>query len=321
MKWNTKTLPPLINPTGLEYLTGVDSVEVNDENEWYCYNDGWTAENTEIYVDKGKSTLLITLGESWTYGEGTEVINHRHHKWEIRDRIEVTYSGKMARLLDSDLWTFGLPGNSNSGIFTALFRILDNIPKGRYESIKVAVLMTAPDRDRYEILPDTHPLQDLLNPEREFTDEQKISFNEWFIRYEEVFFNLLDAEIKKHTDLNLDVVVFKNFNAIWTPRRDFNFRILETFWLDYHAAWHGIEIKPCFVMHPNFYTTMKNQINIIKDYDIDFINEDFDIWEKYVDFLEINNEMTHASHPTQLSHSLWTKFLLDFTGWKLISKI
>lgn len=321
MKWKTVTLDPIHYPTGLEYLTGVNAVQVNDDNEWYCYNDGWTAENTEIYVDKGKPTLLITLGESWTYGEGTNVINHRHHKWDVRDRVEVTYSGKMARILDSDLWTFGLPGNSNSGIFTALFRILDNIPKGRYESIKVAVQMTACDRDRCEMLPDDHPLQDLIHPGRTFKEDQKITFDQWLVRYDEVFFDLLDQTINKHSELNIDAVVFKNFNNIWTQRRDYNFRIMETFWLGYHAAWHGIKLEPCNVMHPDFYKTAMNQLRILKPIDIDYINREFDLWEKLVKFLESNNEMTHACHPTQVSHSLWTKFLLDYTGWKSIGKI
>jgi hypothetical protein len=322
MKWQTVTLDPIIhNCTGLEYLDGVETVEVNDDNEWYCYNDGWTAENTEIYVNKGKPTLLITIGESWTYGEGTEVINHRYHKWRVRDRIEVTYSGKMARLLDSDLWTFGLPGNSNSGIFTALSRILDNIPKGRYESIKVAVLMTACDRDRCDMIPNSHPLQDLINPARKFKEDEKITFDEWLVRYDEIFFNLLDKEIKKHSDLNIDAVLFKNFNKIWTTRRDYNFKIIDTFWLEYNAAWFGITLKTCKVMHPDFFQAAMEQFKILKPIDIDYINREFDDWENLVKFLETNNEMNLACHPTQVSHSLWTKFLLDYTGWKLISKI
>jgi hypothetical protein len=321
MKWQTVTLPPVMHPSGLEYLDGVETINVNDDNEWYCYNDGWTAKNTEIYVDKGKPTLLITLGESWTYGEGTRIISHRHHKWQIRDRIEVTYSGKMARLLDSDLWTFGLPGNSNSGIFTALFRILDNIPKGRYESIKVAVLMTACDRDRSDMIPDDHPLQGLIHPDRKFKEEEKITFDEWLVRYDEVFFGLLDKELKKHSDLNIDAVVFKNFNKIWTPRRDYNFRIMETFWLGYHAAWYGVDLTSCNVMHPDFYKIALNSFNVLKDFDIDYINGDFDNWEKLVAFLEINNELTFAAHPTETSHYLWTKFLLDYTGWKSVTKV
>jgi hypothetical protein len=305
-----------------KYLDGVDEVLVNDNNERYCHNDGtWTVENSEIYVDKGKSTLLITLGESWTYGEGTEVVNHRFHQWDIRDRIGVTYSGHMARILDSDLWTFGCPGNSNTGILTGLFRILNNIPAGRYESIYIAVQMTACDRDRLEDLPYTHPLQPLRSHNMTFKDEEKVTMREWFTKYDETMFEMLDNEIKKHPELPLDVIVFKNFNDIWTNKRDYNFRIVEPYWLKYNAAFHGVELEQCFVMHPGFYNNFINGLRILKEVDMDFINEDFNRWEKYVKFLKSNNDMNHADHPNRYSHVLWTKYLLDFAGWKSVTKI
>jgi hypothetical protein len=324
MEWRTVKLSERPwNQGTYKYLEGVDSVLVNDINERYCYNDGtWTVENSEIYVQKGKPTLLITLGESWTYGEGTEVINHRYHKWDIHDRIEVTYSGKMARLLDSDLWTFGCPGNSNTGIFAGLFRILDNIEPNKYESIKVLVQMTACDRDMVEYLSPDHPLQPLRSYTAKFTEEEKVTIEEWFVRYDEALFGLLNSEIKRHSTLNLDVVVFKNFNDIWTKRRDYNFRIVETFWLKYNAAWHGVDLKQCYVMHPGFYKKfIEEGIKIVKPFDLDFVNKDFDAWEEYTKFLKSNNDMNHSDHPNQFSHVLWTKYLLDFTGWKSITKI
>jgi hypothetical protein len=51
---------------------------------------------------------------------------------------------------------------------------------------------------------------------------------------------------------------------------------------------------------------------ILKEVDMDFINEDFNRWEKYVKFLKSNNDMNHADHPNRYSHVLWTKYLLDF---------
>ncbi len=305
-----------------KYLDGVEHVLVNDDNERYCYNDGtWTVENSEIYVDKGKDTLLITLGESWTYGEGTEIINHRYHKWNVRDRINVTYSGHMARLLDSDLWTFGCPGNSNTGILAGLFRILNNISVGRYKSIYVAVQMTACDRDRVECLDADHPLIPLRSYTKNFAEEEKVTIREWFTKYDEALFGLLDSEIKKHPNLPLDVLVFKNFNEIWTSRRDYAFRIVEPYWLKYNAAWHGIDLEQCYVMHPGFYKNFIEGLKILKSVDLDFIDEDFNRWEKYVKFLKSNNDMNHADHPNQFSHVLWTKYLLDFAGWPLVTKI
>jgi hypothetical protein len=305
--------------TDHEYLHGVNSVKVNDDNEQWCYNDGtWTVKNTEIWVEKGKPNLLVTLGESWTYGEGTEVINHRFHRWEIRDRIEATYSGKLARMIDSDLWTFGSPGNSNSGIFAGLFRILANIPRGKYNSVKVAVQMTACDRDRTELLPAGHALLPIYSEAFKHPGVPKISLREWFTRYDEAMFGMLDKEIEKNSDLNLDVVVFKNFNKIWTNRRDYNFRIIEPSWIKFNADYHNIALEECYVQHPTFYSGKLRKLSIV-DLDLDFINQDLDVWEKYCKFLKTHNDTNHADHPTQASHILWTKFLYDQTGWRSVA--
>lgn len=299
-----------------EYLNGVSRVKVNDVNEEWCHNDGtWTTRNSEIWVEKNKPTLLVTLGESWTYGEGTEVINHRHHKWQVRDRVEVTYSGKMARYLDSDLWTFARPGNSNTGIFAGLFRILANIPRGQYSSVKVLLQMTGCDRDRIDLMPTNHPLLKVIDPKYRYADNQKIELKDWFPLYDETLFGMLHDEIEKNKDLNLDVVVFKNFNRIWTDRRDYNFRIIEPSWIKFNAAFHGIELTECHVMHPNFYSTNLRSLNLIKNLDRDFINRDLDLWEKLVDFLKTNNDTNQADHPNFSNHILWTKNLIDRTGW------
>jgi hypothetical protein len=181
--------------------------------------------------------------------------------------------------------------------------------------------MTACDRDRMDMLPSDHPLQNLHSYSPQIKEEDKVTMREWFTKYDELMFSMLDSEIKKHPDLPLDVIVFKNFNDIWTEKRDYAFRIVEPYWLKYNAAFHGVELEQCFVMHPGFYNKFIDGLKILKSVDMDFINEDFNRWEKYVKFLKSNNDMNHADHPNQMSHIIWTKYLLDFAGWKSITKI
>lgn len=319
MKWERKELESVMFPHGGEYLRGVDSVLVNDDNEEYCYNDGdWRTENSEIYVDKGKKTLLITVGESWTYGEGTKEINHRQHRWALRDRIEITYGGKLARLLDSDYWTFARPGNSNSGIFTGLFRILDNIPVGKYESIKVLVQMTECGRDRLELLPSTHPLQKIYAPWKSCHESEKISIVDWFRSYDEVFFDLLENEIDKHIRLPLDITVFKNFNDIWTSKRNYKFSIIEKSWLKFHAEWHGLSLESTYVMHPSFYESFLFKSKILKPIPDEFVSKDLDRWEKVEKFLSTHNDTNFACHPSNLSHVLWATYILRYKSWPTV---
>jgi hypothetical protein len=301
-----------------DYLKDVRYVLVNDDNERHCYNDGWLANNSEIYVQKNSKTLVITVGESWTYGEGTEVINHRFHKWDIKDRIELTYSGKLAKILNSDLWTFACPGNSNSGIFTSLFRILDSVDTQKYNAIKVAIQMTACDREPPNNIGPTHLLYPLITHDTDFKHDRKIHLRDWFERYDEVWFDMLSRYIE-NSKLPLDVVLFKNFNNVWTRKRNYNFQILDTYWLEYNANWHNFRLPPCYVMHPDFYKQMQT-FSIIDNFDFEFIMKDYNNWEVYTQFLECNNETNHACHPTAMSHALWTNYLLQKTKWKLIGK-
>lgn len=298
-------------PNPHAYTYGVTSVLINDQNEEYCHNNGdWTTKNTEIFVDKGKSNLVIAVGDSWTHGEGAPEISHREHRWDPKDRIEIPYGSKIARILDADYWIFSRPGNSNTGIFTGLFRILNNIPVGKYKSIKVCVQMTDVARDRMDLIPKDHPLQKIYN----YKSHVDVHISEWFRLYDEIFCDWLETEISKHSDLPLDVVLFKNFNKFQTTRRDYSFKICDYPWLKYHAYYCGVDLETTVAMNPKFYEHFIDY-EFVKNTDKDWISSECDKWEKVCEFMLINNEVTQASHPTKLSQSLWATYLLDFMNW------
>jgi hypothetical protein len=293
---------------GSTYLYDVPYVLVTDDNEQYCNNDGsWTAKNTEIYVDKGKKTLVIALGDSWTHGEGAEEINHRKHRWEVKDRVEIPYGSKVARILNADYWVFSRPGQSNSGIFTGLYRILNNIPVGRYDDIKVIIQMTDCNRDRLDLLSSDHKLHDLWNK------KQDIHISEWFNQYDEIFLDDTVAELEKHRDLPLDIVIFKNFNNFVT-KKQYPFKLLDICWLQYNAFYMGLNLAPSYAMAPNFYEKIINR-NIINNIDKNWINQDLDKWEKCADFLKLNSEVSQGDHPSKFAHGLWALHLIETTGW------
>jgi len=295
-----------------DYTYDVDSVYVNDDNEEYCVNDGsWTTQNSEIYVDKGKDTLLITVGESWTYGEGSEKINHRLHRWDLVDRIEIPYGGKMARILDCDYYTFARPGNSNSGIYTGLFRMLNNIPRGRYKSIKVLIQMTDVGRDQLNFLPKDHKLWQLQS----WHLKLNLHISDWLKTYEEVFLDELENKIKQHSDLPLDVVVFKNFNHFFSDK-NYSFRICRDMcWLKHNAYYCGVDFPTTHVMTPGYFYEGLIKAEILKDLDMDWVENDIAKWDNVAKFMTTENEVNHSSHPTELSQSLWSQYLLHYTGW------
>lgn len=292
------------------YLDNVDHVFVNDDNERHYHCDGsWTAKNTEIIVNKNKKTLLVTVGDSWTYGEGIEGINHRAHQWDIQVKINETYNGKLARLLDSDLWTFGCPGNTNSAIIAGLGRILKSIDRNKYDSVKVVVLLTSVDRENLDTLDDQHPIKLLRTNVGE-----KITPFEWFCRYEQICLNLINDIVISNADLNIDAVVTKNFNR-FISTSNYEFRIIQKPWMEFNAEWHGLALPVIYYTHPAFISD--NLTNVVIQNDYDFLNQELDNWEKYSKFFLIN-ETHSSSHPNSLGHSLWTQYLITQTKWPVI---
>lgn len=309
MRWTVVKITP---PAGMfnlhRYMDDVKTALVNDDNEVYCHINNWTAGNKEIYVQKNKRTLLVTVGESWTYGEGTKYVNHMSGHWDVHRRINDTYSGHIARMLDSDLWTFSCPGNSNAGILHGLKRILKSIDRSKYDQVKVLVLLTSPDRENIALLDPTDPFRILLTP-----GENRLHIRDWLAKYEMICLDMLGQIIYENQDLSLDLVVFKNYNEFITSRRDFMFRIIDKPWVAMNAEWHGIYLPLISYCGPGFVETIQELLIP----DVDYYMQELLKWEKYVKFFQ-PNELHQSAHPNEFSHFLWSQYVMTQTGWPVV---
>ena len=84
-----------------------------------------SAVNTEVLVKRKKSHLLISVGESWTYGDNFQGVQSGEGKDSLFYRLDHCFSGIMAKALDSDLLLSAVPGNCNQHHMHDLDRLLE----------------------------------------------------------------------------------------------------------------------------------------------------------------------------------------------------
>ena len=88
------------------------------------------------WLKRGKSTLLITIGESWTWGDS---LGHL--------RLEKVYGRQLADLLDSDWLNIAKCGESNLWIADHYAEVCELIPDWEYRDVKIVLTLTEIGRE------------------------------------------------------------------------------------------------------------------------------------------------------------------------------
>lgn len=129
--------------SSFDYLEPLVSGSRN--REWY-YED-----------DNNKDELLISVGDSWTWGMSLGKIAHG----EVDDknyRTRNIYGYHLSKLFDSDFINIGIPGGANLKILDHLRIVLKNLSK-EYKRINIVFTLTESARDLNSL--------DLVNKEYE----------------------------------------------------------------------------------------------------------------------------------------------------------
>ena len=293
--------------TNCAILKDAAKVYLNDEN----LKPSWVnhpAKYTEFYIKRRKNTLLLNIGESWTYGETLPGIATAIQNYSFYSQLEHSFGPKLAVTLNSDLYQYAVPGNCNFYMFKELKRILEYVAGQGYRKIYVCLQMTEPGREQAitnQLLDDGHPVHNLYNL------SNKINFKTWLETYDNIFLNQLEQTIKPY--LNLDVVVWKNFCRFLAPVEGRQFKTVDTSWIQYSGRILGEELEM-----PSFYSvgwlaTMKDILGKYIVFDHEFVNRELDIIERSNNFIRVNP--LHSNHPNQYAHTLWAQFLARKSGW------
>lgn len=153
--------------------------------------------HTEI---NGKDNLLITLGDSWTWGDSLDP--------ELR--LQQVYGAKLKEKLDCDWINIGCKGWSNSFVLENLGFLAPHLAGSNYKKITVVINLTENGRDiqsstsfRYNY----SRLRDTVGVTNAFYETLLTDIEKYWIRQIESF-------IEK-TDSRFNVVVTHNF--VWHP--------------------------------------------------------------------------------------------------------
>lgn len=299
-----------------EYSDKYESLTLlNSDTEIYLNDDNlkpnWVkipAAFSEFHIKRKKDTLLLVIGESWTYGESLPGIASAIGKFDIFAQLQHGFGSKMAMTLDSDLYQYAVPGNCNLYMFHGLERILENVSSMGYRKIYVCQQLTEQGRDNQirQLYPD-HPINELY-------DKTGLWFTDWLREYDEIFCSILNnAILQNRGKTEISAILWRNFCKSNTARRDYHFKTIESTWIEYSSRLLGQPLES-----PDFYVA--GWLDYMQQHYAKQINFDFGILSRNLDKIERSNQfiksnLLHNNHPNTNSHSLWAQYLIRQAGW------
>jgi len=318
--WKKMPKPPEIEPIPFGLLTNCSAYYIdqtthkntsgnfpgpgktNLENlEW-----GLPLGNTGIYVPRDKDKLLITSGESWTFGDNMEGVE-AGVKDNVESRISNNFSGRTAEYLNADLLFKAIPGSSNQTIIHNLDNLIKCIQEHpnfkNYKEIYIIGQLTSPGRDWYI---DKDLGKDIKNPK----------FIDWFkLREKEDFTSIVNVAKKLP---NAKICIWKNFQDFIN---DYDITENQTYikksWMNYTLNLHGRDnIELPMLMESEQWPDMAKEIEIFKNISniTQDINKDLDKLEDSYNVLR--NSTINGYHPNEISHFLWAMNIIQQSNWK-----
>ena len=201
-----------------------------------------SVKNCLFHFVRNKKALLITIGESFTWGETLPIVNknlpYSHQSlasvkgyFDLGSQLKHLYGGHVSRGLDTDWLQYAVPGNCNVNMLLTLPEILDYVQQFNYEKIYLSVQLT-------DILRDTQtcmgtPLADCYigvgNNDKFIRkyNSSKIHVYDWLKLTHETILNWLQSILNNYNNLNIETLVYNNFVDWNTDKRDYSFKLLE----------------------------------------------------------------------------------------------
>ena len=320
----------LINP-----LITLNDVDPDCNKNWY-------------YEDIiGSDNLLITVGDSWTWGDSLGKINQTLNIYDdYEHRVTNIYGYHLSKLLNYDFANVAFPGGSNSLILYKLKKFLNGIKKD-YEKILIVFTLTESGRDDLDfaifhneynfIKGESWPeFKDLLSnkPNIKLIEEctknnmffiESYMLNQalknfsnttdFFRRYEAWTFNMITRVLDNVNFQNLNYLIGRNFtHTISENRHILGDRLLENLWVDVISNRGHIDPYP-----KDIYTMSTIGTSPIDTFMRDFPGHKEMMVEiltnstKGIDWL-INspyNSKIATKHPKEIAHQWWAEYLYE----------
>lgn len=278
------------------------------------------AKNTEFFARKNSDTLVIVVGESWTYGEALPGIGTGAGLFNIVSQFEYCMGPRISEVTGYDLYQFAIPGNNNMYMQFELRRILKEVEKYNYKNIKIVMQMTESSRE-LPIMYFPFALEHPLRKWYDYPETKSIDIIEWLAWYEKIFFDYFQETINNHTQCSVDAILWRNFTRLHTEDRNYSFKIIEPTWITHTARLVNHEHVPPSLLNPiefDKYFDQKGKKVIVSK---DFMEEQFNLIDKMFDYIggkieSLKGFLYHNNHPTEYGHLVWAHHLIRQAGWK-----
>lgn len=270
-----------------------------------------SAKNTELLVKRKKSRLLISIGESWTYGDNfTPYVQSGKGIDNPHYRLDNCFSGYCAKMLDSDLLLSAVPGNCNQHMMHDLDRLLEEYHT-EYESINVIFQLTSPGRDNSE----SHDwYKNLEGYDFLYSKEKQIDppadTKDWFEHYDTMMLKEFDRILKSY--VNVNGLIWKNFNNFLVDFPSDSFIIVVCPWVKHCSLMHGKQIDLPLCNEAGWWDAHYRTFGNF-EYNIETMTQDLNRLNNSTDLL--NYSSINGFHPKENYHMLWASHLMFNSKW------
>lgn len=207
-------------------------------------------------INPNNNTLLITVGESWTYGDSLKPLVRAVDSLDhLPYRLSHIFTSHIANWLKCDLLQYSEPGNANFDIWYNIDSLIEFAKsKNKYSKIYIIGQITTPGRDinfnnDRKLFEHDRFLRLFNTP-----TSTKISYSDWAKEYDQYYLDWARS-ISKRKDIN-GLVVWKNFNEFYS--KDFkDLLVLEEPFINTGVAFSGHTTKLPINNHVEFFDYCK----------------------------------------------------------------
>jgi hypothetical protein len=219
-------------------------------------------------------------------------------------------------LLDSDLYQYAVPGNSNINMLTHLNTLLSFIRNNtQYENIYIALQITEPNRDFiYRNLDycKNSTLSKILN--RSNHNVSPITVIDWLSIYFDTVQDWYHDTLKNYTDLNINPIMWANFCKFETNKQ-YNFKKINPTWISYSAQLENKKYEEPVFFDAKMLISIENEFENDVIIDRDWAMYQMDLIEKSINFIG-HDSFYHSNHPNIHGHKEWASYLAKTSGWQ-----
>lgn len=253
------------------------------------------------YVKNNNPNLVITIGDSWTWGDS---LNSKWKEYDDKEfRLANVYGGQLAKKLDADFLNIAEPGQSNLWIANHLDFVVDRLAEfNNYHNVYVVLTLTEVGREFNGDLDHLRVYTDLFANVKTFRN----------------FLDILSMQIYQQINKHLDKINLTIGANFVDPNYPDDLGIVERTWVDLIAQETGQQnVSECFVVLSWVY----ERFGAIFDF-VPTLNQH--MWlQDVLKHMELSTQRTNlllqstlnykqgSKHPTPTGHAIWADYLYD----------